>query len=147
MAAITTPSHPLHSTAFSRPLSTYSITPFTCFQTYAFPNNLFPATTLAFHSFSLHSGLVMTIGADLAPDDCRSAFLALYRSMSDAGVLLGPLAGGVITDYTSIARCIITHQLLYIVRFGCCRCCCDGSAVAALRSAVVHSHSFFGTLQ
>lgn len=44
------------------------------------------------------AGLVMTLGADLAPPSVRSQFLGVYRTITDTGTLLGPIASGAITD-------------------------------------------------
>lgn len=40
---------------------------------------------------SLGSGIVLTLGADLAPQDARGEFLAAYRLLVDAGVAITPL--------------------------------------------------------
>ena len=37
------------------------------------------------------AGIVMTLGADHSPPNARAPFLGLWRSMSDAGMLAGPL--------------------------------------------------------
>ena len=37
------------------------------------------------------AGIVMTLGADHSPPNARAQFLGLWRSMSDAGMLAGPL--------------------------------------------------------
>ena len=39
----------------------------------------------------LGSGIVLTLGADLAPADERSRFLGVWRLVGDCGVLAGPL--------------------------------------------------------
>ena len=39
-------------------------------------------------SNALGSGLILVIGADLAPLDARNEFLAFYRLMNDSGVAL-----------------------------------------------------------
>lgn len=39
----------------------------------------------------LGSGIIMTVGADVAPTDGRSAFLGVWRLFQDAGDALGPL--------------------------------------------------------
>jgi MFS family permease len=50
----------------------------------------------------LSSGLLMTIGGDLAPEDSRAQFLAIYRVFCDCGVMMGPLASGVLTEKLSV---------------------------------------------
>ena len=47
----------------------------------------------------ISSGLLMTIGSDLAPPDMRSQFLGLYRTFSDCGSLLGPLVVGMVAEH------------------------------------------------
>jgi MFS family permease len=39
----------------------------------------------------LSSGLLMTLGADVAPPATRAQFLGMWRVMSDMGVAVGPL--------------------------------------------------------
>jgi MFS family permease len=51
----------------------------------------------------ISSGLLMTIGSDLAPPEIRSQFLGLYRTFSDCGSLLGPLAVGVVAEHGGLA--------------------------------------------
>lgn len=43
------------------------------------------------------AGIVMTLGADFSPPDARPEFLGLWRSMSDAGMLTGPLLVSAVT--------------------------------------------------
>ena len=47
-------------------------------------------------------GLVFTLGSDYAPKHERAAFIAVYRAVTDSGILIGPLATGVITDLGSV---------------------------------------------
>jgi MFS family permease len=55
------------------------------------------ATTLAVGAIvmsfgnGLGSGIIMTLGADVAPADARVAFLSVWRTMSDTGTATGPL--------------------------------------------------------
>ena len=51
----------------------------------------------------ISSGMVMTIGSDLAPMDIRAQFLGLYRTFSDLGSLLGPLVVGVVAEHGGLA--------------------------------------------
>jgi len=52
----------------------------------------------------LGSGLVMTLGSDLAPPDAasRGLFLGLFRVFTDAGILLGSVLVGVVADIMSL---------------------------------------------
>ena len=43
------------------------------------------------------AGIVMTLGADYSPPNARAQFLGLWRSMSDAGMLAGPLLVSAVT--------------------------------------------------
>lgn len=49
------------------------------------------------------SGIVMTLGADYSPGDARPQFLGLWRSMSDAGMLAGPLLLSAVTAVAGLA--------------------------------------------
>jgi len=42
----------------------------------------------------LGNGVIMTLGADVAPTATRAEFLAAWRLMHDSGMFLGPLAVG-----------------------------------------------------
>lgn len=46
------------------------------------------------------SGIVMTLGADFAPPDARTSFLALWRTFSDFGAVAGP---GVLSSVSALA--------------------------------------------
>lgn len=54
----------------------------------------------------LGSGLIMTIGADAAPDGDRAAFLAAFRLFSDVGNAAGPLLVSAVTAATTLAVAI-----------------------------------------
>jgi MFS family permease len=45
----------------------------------------------------LGAGIMMTLGADLSPRRHRAEFLGLWRLLSDAGMVGGPLVLGVVT--------------------------------------------------
>jgi MFS family permease len=60
----------------------------------------------------LSSGLLMTIGGDLAPDDARAQFLAIYRVFCDSGVMLGPLASGLLTDELEVKWAFWTISMI-----------------------------------
>ncbi len=51
----------------------------------------------------LSSGTMMTIGADLAPEDARGEFLGLWRLVGDAGAMAGPLAAGAVADLLTLS--------------------------------------------
>jgi MFS family permease len=44
----------------------------------------------------LGSGTMMTLGADLAPEDARGEFLGMWRLIGDVGFMLGPSVAGVV---------------------------------------------------
>ena len=47
----------------------------------------------------LSSGLVMTLGGDLAPDDKqRGPFLGVYKLLNSTGQLIGPVIAGFASD-------------------------------------------------
>jgi MFS family permease len=49
------------------------------------------------------SGIVMTIGADVAPPDNRLRFLSVWRVMSDTGNALGPVVVSVVAGIATLA--------------------------------------------
>src|SRR3954447_6140525 len=49
------------------------------------------------------SGIVMTIGADVAPPDNRLRFLSVWRVMSDTGNALGPVVVSVVAGFATLA--------------------------------------------
>ncbi len=49
------------------------------------------------------SGIVMTLGADLTPASSRASFLAVWRVVSDAGNMAGPLVDSVVVTAATIA--------------------------------------------
>lgn len=50
----------------------------------------------------LGTGVILTLGADLAPDDARGEFLGLWGLISDAGASSGPLLAGTVTDLLAL---------------------------------------------
>ncbi|MCJ7626278.1 MAG: MFS transporter [Anaerolineaceae bacterium] len=50
----------------------------------------------------LGSGAMMTLGADLAPEESRGEFLGIWRLLGDSGGTGGPLAVGAIADIFSL---------------------------------------------
>lgn len=57
---------------------------------------------------ALGSGLVLTIGADLAPEGSRSEFLAAYRLMLDSGIALAAPVISILTILIGISSGLIT---------------------------------------
>jgi MFS family permease len=53
------------------------------------------------------SGIVMTLGADVAPPDNRRRFLSMWRLMSDTGNALGPVVVSVVAGVWSLAAGIV----------------------------------------
>jgi MFS family permease len=51
----------------------------------------------------LGSGIVMTLGADLAPDNGRASFLAVWRMIADGGTSIGPLVDSGVVAVATIA--------------------------------------------
>jgi MFS family permease len=54
------------------------------------------------------SGIMMTLGADVAPADGRLPFLSVWRVMSDAGNAAGPVVVSVVATLSSLAAGIVT---------------------------------------
>ena len=50
----------------------------------------------------LSAGLIMTLGADLAPADRRGEFIGVFRMMPELGGVVGPVALGVMLDAASL---------------------------------------------
>lgn len=67
------------------------------------------------------AGIVMTLGADYSPPNTRAQFLGLWRSMSDAGMLAGPL---VVSGVTAVAGLAVGVGSMAVV-------CWAGAAVFA----------------
>jgi MFS family permease len=53
------------------------------------------------------SGIVMTLGADVAPPDNRLRFLSVWRLMSDTGNALGPVVVSVVAGVAALASGIV----------------------------------------
>ena len=60
----------------------------------------------------LGSGLVMTLGTDLAPDDSIGEFLGLWRLIGDVGATSGPLLIGLIAQAASLSLAPIIPAIL-----------------------------------
>ena len=70
--------------------------------THSFNSLLWVSLLLGFGN-GLGSGIVMTLGADRAPDVGRSSFLSVWRLVSDAGQTAGPLIGAAVISLGSLA--------------------------------------------
>src|SRR5262249_33667237 len=55
----------------------------------------------------LGSGIMMTLGADVAPADARVGFLSVWRTMSDSGSAIGPLVVAVLAAVCTLAAGIV----------------------------------------
>jgi MFS family permease len=64
------------------------------------------------------SGIVMTLGADRAPDVGRAAFLSVWRLVSDGGTSSGPLLDALITGLASLAAAAVAVGGVGIVGAG-----------------------------
>lgn len=64
---------------------------------------LFAAAFVIAFGNGMGSGIVMTMGADLAPDHGRASFLAIWRLISDGGTALGPLVDSLAVALASLA--------------------------------------------
>ncbi len=60
----------------------------------------------------LGSGIIMTLGADLAPPDGRAAFLGAWRLVSDAGQAGGPLLAAGVTWAATLAAASVSIGVL-----------------------------------
>lgn len=53
------------------------------------------------------SGIIMTLGADVAPEDDRTSFLAIFRLIGDIGTSLGPVVPAVIASVAPLGVGIV----------------------------------------
>jgi len=58
------------------------------------------------------SGIMMTLGVDAAPEEGRTAFLAVWRSLSDTGQALGPLVPALVALVAPLAAGVAVTGLL-----------------------------------
>ena len=65
--------------------------------TASFGGLLFAAVLIGFGN-GLGSGTMMTLGADLSPDESRGEFLGVWRLIGDVGATGGPLVVGAVAD-------------------------------------------------
>jgi MFS family permease len=65
--------------------------------TISFTGLLFAAILIGFGN-GLGSGTMMTLGADLSPEDSRGEFLGVWRLIGDVGHMGGPLVVGTVAD-------------------------------------------------
>lgn len=66
----------------------------------------------------LGSGIIMTLGADLAPPDGRAAFLGVWRLVTDAGAASGPLVAAALTAAAALGAASLGIGVLGIVGLG-----------------------------
>ena len=57
---------------------------------------------------AISAGLVMVIGADLAPDDRTAEFLGVYRVVTNSGSLIGPMLVGLIAHHGTLTTSAVT---------------------------------------
>jgi MFS family permease len=63
----------------------------------------------------LGSGIVMTLGADVAPRDATVRFLALWRLMGDTGHAAGPLLVSAVTTLATLGAGIVSAGMLGVL--------------------------------
>jgi MFS family permease len=71
------------------------------------PGQLLAATCVYGLGNGLGSGSMMTLGADLAPEDTRGEFLGVWRLIGDGGATGGPVAVGAIADLLALPAAIL----------------------------------------
>ncbi|MEO6703775.1 MAG: MFS transporter [Jatrophihabitantaceae bacterium] len=76
--------------------------------TTGFSSLMLAAMALGFGN-GIGSGLVMTMGADVAPDVGRPAFLGIWRLLGDTGSCGGPVLLSAVTGTFSLAAGVITN--------------------------------------
>ncbi len=64
---------------------------------------LFAASFVLALGNGLGAGIVMTMGADLAPDHGRASFLAVWRMISDGGSAVGPLVDSAVVAVATLS--------------------------------------------
>jgi MFS family permease len=64
------------------------------------------------------SGIMMTLGADVAPADSRTRFLAVWRLFSDSGNASGPVVVSVVATTATLAAGIVTIGAVGLVAAG-----------------------------
>lgn len=70
--------------------------------------SLLAVAILAGIANGLSTGIVMTLGTDLAPAQRRSEFLGLWRLLTDLGATTGPMAIGIVVAVASIGLASLT---------------------------------------
>jgi MFS family permease len=70
--------------------------------------SLLAVAVLAGIANGLSTGIVMTLGTDLAPAERRSEFLGLWRLLTDFGTAAGPMAIGMVVAVAPIAIASLT---------------------------------------
>ena len=70
--------------------------------------SLLAVALLAGAANGLSTGIVMTLGTDLAPADRRSEFLGMWRLLTDFGTAAGPMAIGLVVAVSPIGAACLT---------------------------------------
>lgn len=65
-------------------------------------DTLFAVSFLLALGNGMGAGIVMTLGADLTPDEGRASFLAVWRTISDGGTASGPLIDAAVVALASL---------------------------------------------
>jgi len=74
--------------------------------------SLLAVALLAGVANGLSTGIVMTLGTDLAPADRRSEFLGMWRLLTDFGTAAGPMAIGMVVAVAPIGTACLTIAAL-----------------------------------
>lgn len=69
-------------------------------------------------SNGMSSGLVMTMAADVAPEDTRVQFLGAWRLLADGGAALGPVLVSVVASAASLAAAAVAAGAVTLVGAG-----------------------------
>jgi len=64
------------------------------------------------------SGVILTLGADLAPKANPAPFLGAYRTIADAGAAAAPLVVAAVTSIVSIAAASATMGVVGLIGAG-----------------------------
>ena len=79
----------------------------------------------------MSAGLIMTLGADLAPADRRGAFIGVFRMMPELGGVVGPVMLGVLLDQFSFWAGSFTCACMGVVSASYMVCCVKETLVKA----------------
>lgn len=87
------------------------------------------------------SGIMMTIGSDVAPPGDRTTFLSLWRLLSDSGNALGPLVPALIAGFAPLGLGIVVTGVMGLgAAGGLARWLPRYSTYATVRMAREHQH-------